>query len=219
MNLNKCLICNKETKNKKYCSSLCYGKSKKGKIYEEILGIKKSEETKRKIGERQKGRHHTEETKKKMSELKMGNKNPNYGRDFSEEYRKKIGKTSLGRYPSKETREKIAETKKGEKNPNYGKSPSKETKSKFVESYYYHQKLILERGEELKGDGFKVFYPDIIRPDIIAVKNNKIYAVEIECDNHIPDTQKYNKADNFFDDIWWFIMRKEKLEEKMNGKL
>ena|SRR3990167_5934182 len=63
-----CLFCKKDFKanykidkgrGKKFCSKICYGKSK--------IGIPLSEEIRKKIGKKHKGIRHTDETKKKLN--------------------------------------------------------------------------------------------------------------------------------------------------------
>lgn len=79
---------------------------------------------------------HSLETKKKISESRIGEKNWNYGKQFSEEHRRKISEAqkgaknhNYGKHPSEETLKKLREAQKGEKNPMYGKHHSEEMKN------------------------------------------------------------------------------------------
>jgi len=78
----------------------------------------------------------TEEQKKKMSESMKGEKNWNFGRDFSSEHRKRIGdaqrgdKSSwFGKKMSETTKKKIGDAHRGDKNWNFGKHHSEEWKN------------------------------------------------------------------------------------------
>ncbi len=67
-----------------------------------------------------------------------------------------------------------------------------------------HAEEIKKQAKILTKQGYKCVLPDFQpRPDIIAIKNNKVYAVEIEFG--IPKVEKYNNT-NIYDDIWWIIM-------------
>jgi hypothetical protein len=69
----------------------------------------------------------SEETRKKLSELRVGEKNPNYGKEISEEQKQKISEANKGKIHSKEHREKIKEATKGQ-------TRSEETKRKMSEA-------------------------------------------------------------------------------------
>lgn len=78
----------------KFCSFLCFKKSKLGKSPPNTEGLK--------LGRGwNKGKHLSEETKKKLSEFRLGKK-------LSEEHRKKIGLAGLGRKHSEETKRKMS---------------------------------------------------------------------------------------------------------------
>lgn len=70
----------------------------------------------------------------------------------------------------------------------------------------------LEQCEILKEQGFRVIPIGRVIPDIIAIKDNKVYAVEIEYNT--PNYDKYNKVPGLFDDIIWILKKRTK-----NGKL
>jgi hypothetical protein len=69
----------------------------------------------------------SEETRKKLSELRVGEKNPNYGKEISKEQKQKISEANKGKIHSKEHREKIKEKTKGQ-------TRSEETKRKISEA-------------------------------------------------------------------------------------
>ena len=69
----------------------------------------------------------SEETRKKLSELRVGEKNPNYGKEISEKQKQKISEANKGKIHSKEHREKIKEATKGQ-------TRSEETKRKISEA-------------------------------------------------------------------------------------
>lgn len=105
------------------------------------VGCRRSEETKRKVSKTLTGRKRkpfSEETKLRMSKAKKGNKyrlgtkqsaearakitaaltgekNHNFGRDFSEEHRQKIGEAGRGRKMSEENKKDLSERMMGNK--------------------------------------------------------------------------------------------------------
>jgi hypothetical protein len=85
----------------------------------------------------------SEETRKKLSELRVGEKNPNYGKEISEEQKQKISEANKGKIHSKEHRAKIKEATKGQTRSEEikrkmseackGRTHSEETKRKLSE--------------------------------------------------------------------------------------
>jgi len=131
-----------------------------------------SEETRRKMSEAQIGKHHTDETKRKLSESHKGKSHT-----VSEETKIKIGLASKGRKHTEEERNKIS---KGNKE---------------------HQKAISEETEKLRKEGYKLINGDLSpKPDIIAFKDGKLIAIEVEFGK--PNFKKYKDID-FFDDVIW----------------
>lgn len=57
------------------------------------------------------GRYISKETRQKLSKSKLGNKNPNYGKNFSIDIRKNMSAAHKGKIPSLETRQKISASK------------------------------------------------------------------------------------------------------------
>ena len=75
-----------------------------------------------------------------------------------------------------------------------------------------HDKLLLEHLELMKEQGFKVIPLLGILPDGIAIKNGKVYAVELETNS--PNYKKYTKPHSYDDVIWIVISRRR---NKKNG--
>gem|GEM_PF-4923176 len=69
-----------------------------------------------------------------------------------------------------------------------------------------HDKEVTKVAKRLKAEGFKIirFCEGDPRPDIIAIKGNKVYAYEVEFNN--PCFEKYVNCTQF-DDIVWLIYR------------
>ncbi len=88
--------------------------------------------------------HHTKETKIKMAEAKVGEKNPNYGGNFSLEHLKNMSIACLGREVTAETRSKIGKANKGNRH-------TKKTKAKIRKS-----RLGSHHSEETKAKMSKV---------------------------------------------------------------
>lgn len=97
-----------------------------------------------------KGSKHSSDSKKKMSDAHKGEKNHNFGKEFSAEAIKNMseaqkghigcvpwnkdktgeGMPNYGKRFSDEWKKNISESMKGEKNPNFGKTRSEESKEK-----------------------------------------------------------------------------------------
>ena len=75
----------------------------------------------------------SEETRKTLSELKVGEKNPNYGKEMSEEQKQKISEKRKGTKLSEEHKDKIRQKMMGN-TWNVGKKLSDETKRKVGEA-------------------------------------------------------------------------------------
>jgi Holliday junction resolvase len=70
------------------------------------------------------------------------------------------------------------------------------------ERFALHKRAVVEQSEVLKQQGFKVLIVDKLRPDIIARKGDKTYAIEVEFDK--PDYEKYQGI-QVFDDVIWIL--------------
>jgi hypothetical protein len=77
-------------------------------------------------GEGSSGKILSEETKKKMSDSQSGEKNHNFGKEFSKDHIQKLSKSHMGKIFSEQTKIKMSENRKGQKNHNFGKNFSGE---------------------------------------------------------------------------------------------
>ena len=191
----------------------------KGISMEERHGEDKTKEIKKKISDKLIGKH-SNPASEFTSENTKGKNNPFYGRRHTEEAKLKCRLANLGKKESEETRRK-----KGEKSKEMWSNPK--FKKKMMETHLsdlniryskkkqeridFHDNLIKKELTKLEKQGFRcvnVGTTKVKKPDIIAFKNNKIYAVEVETQSHkIPNYDKWNGT-NIFDDIIWIVKRK-----------
>lgn len=84
-------------------------------------------------------------------------------------------------------------------------------KKKSRESFLRHEELVKEHAKLLEEQGFRVFpiCRGLPRPDIIALKNGKVYAVEVVRRSK-PNYEKYLETNPYDDIIWIFERRKRK---------
>ena len=68
-----------------------------------------------------------------------------------------------------------------------------------------HDQLLLEEVAKLEAQGFRCIPLVKVLPDAIAIKDGKVYAVELE--TFSPDYDKYQKVD-FYDDVIWIVILK-----------
>lgn len=67
---------------------------------------------------------------------------------------------------------------------------------------------ILKEVPELQKQGFRVIPITKVVPDIIAIKDGKVFAIEVEYG--FPNYKKYtDDIKQFFDDVWWIIRKKQ----------
>lgn len=99
----------------------------------------------------------------------------------------------------------------------FGKIKAKEYKEKLKQgaarTTLRVRQEILEEAENLKKQGFRVIPIVNVVPDIIAIKDEKVFAVEVENSyrNRIPNYAKYtDEVRQYFDDVWWVIRGKRK---------
>lgn len=138
----------------------------------------------------------TEEHKRKIALAHTGKKRA----PFSEEWRRKLGQASLGNhYRAGKTltddhKKKISAYMNGKKHADHSVTV----------------KRILEECAELERQGFRAIPVGWrIIPDIIAIKDNKVFAVEVEYGK--PNYSKYTpEIQAFYDDVIWLIRKKWK---------
>lgn len=172
-------------------------------------GWKLSPESKKKISDARKrfylnggkswndGKHHSEETKRKIAERRRGT-------TASVETKLKMSKAHKGRIHNKEWVQKVANAIRGRKHSEESKQKmSNSAKILFQRTYT----RILQEIPELEKQGFRCVPIGKVVPDIIAIKNNKLYAIEIEYSE--PKYEKYDKNNykNYFDDVIWIIKK------------
>jgi hypothetical protein len=122
-----------------------------------------------------------------------------------------------GKHLSEEHRRKDSESLRGEKNPFFGRKHSEKSKKKMRKAKKgkkkpqdIHKKLIIEQANNLIKEGYRCIITDLKpRPDIIAIKDGKIYAYEVEKGTHRPDLDKY-KNNKDYDAIHWCVTQNYK---------
>ena len=67
-----------------------------------------------------------------------------------------------------------------------------------------HDFLIFEQRKKMELEGFKVITLKKVLPDLIAIKNGKIYAVEVETGSQRANYKKYEKVKDY-DDVLWIL--------------
>lgn len=139
------------------------------------------------------GKHHNKKTKRKLSKISKG-------RISSDDTRRKMSKSMKILWKNKEYRHKVTNAS------HYfnGHKVNIKIRKRISKGFKRHQKAILEEMENYRKHGFEVVNTDKIRPDFIARKDGKFYAVEVEFG--MPSTTKYNNI-KVFDDIIWIIRK------------
>lgn len=150
-----------------------------------LKGYKHTEEAKMKMSKSRMGKRISEETKKKLSDASKGEKGYWFGRKLSEETKRKISLATKGKKLSEEVKKKCAMN---------------------VEKV---NERILKEIKEFEVQGFRcVPTGGKVRPDFIAIKGDKVFAVEVEYGT--PNYLKYtDEAKLFFDDVIWIIRRRK----------
>jgi len=120
---------------------------------------------------------------------------------WSEEAKQKLSNSLKGRIFTNEHKHNISKARKGKKlSPEHIRSMSERKE---------HKLAITQQCEKLESQGFRVVPLDgeyRVVPDIIAIKDNKIYAIEVE--RGTPNYKKYHGI-SFYDDIIWVLVKKE----------
>jgi len=111
------------------------------------------------------------------------------------------GKTKLGSKTIREMSEKMALTRWNRYKKN-GKLLLRKPDLSWERKE--HDALLLKELKLMENKGFRCIPITGVIPDAIAIKNGKVYAVELETTS--PDYDKYAKQ-CYFDDIIWIVYR------------
>jgi len=128
----------------------------------------------------------------------------------SEEGRKRIARSNREREYSEKFRKKRSEiSKKLWQDPEYRAKQANIRREGRGDKR--HKRMILDEKEKLENQGFRVLLPDQKPiPDMIAIKGDKVYAVEVESyGKGSPDYEKYD-VPHGFDDVIWIIKEEDK---------
>ena len=139
--------------------------------------------------------------KKELIQLGIKPRPVGYWYQYIDNYSGPIGtKGDLNPLRSINARKKLSCTKKGWAMPEHvwGQRYARPL-------YLSHQAHIEEEIKNLQQQGFRCISLVDIIPDVIAIKDNKVYAVEIEF--HHPNYGKYVNCMDY-DDIFWVIHKK-----------
>ena len=203
-------FCKTELPVRKYCSHRCARLGKPGVIF--------SEETKRKIAESVSkyikehpehgglhywsGRSHTEGYKRKMRKSTTGNVNKGKFKKGKIPWNKNItlpDDTKLKISKKLEGHKMTARTKKKMRKSGYGKHSG-------IKPAIIAFQRILEEIPELEKQGFRCIPIGQPIPDIVAIRDGKIYAIEIERQKN-PNYKKYEGIE-YYDEVIWVLKHK-----------
>lgn len=145
-----------------------------------------------------KGKKRTEEDKNKhrgdfnvmrRSEVRAKLSMINKGRKITDEHKIKIGLANKGKVRSEETKQKLRIAMMGKN------------------AIGIANDRIEQEIPELEKQGFRCIPIGRVIPDIIAIKDNKVYAIEVEYGR--PNYAKYTDViKNYYDDIIWILRKK-----------
>lgn len=189
-----CLCCDKDfisykREKRKFCSPKCHYTYVRGRPFH-------NQQSKNKISVAVKERWETDiDFRTKMSG-QIGEKNPMYGKHHTEETKQKHGDIIRKKWQDPEWRQEkgvnVSLFKKKQIPWNLGISPTPETKMKISQSLKgrknpkkVHTSKVLQTAEELVKQGHKIVFIDdnTIRPDIVTIKDNCVYQIEVERKN------------------------------------
>ena len=184
---NSPFICPKWN-HKIFCSRKCHHDYVRGKTWEELYGLEIAQIRIKKL------RLGLKKASKKISEtLKKGYKEGKYspwakGLTMETDSRiRNISKRFKGIPKTEEQKKKLRQNRGTE----------------------IHYEEILRQTKELEKQGFRCIPIGKVIPDIIAIKNNQIFAIEVE--KSTPDWEKYtDDIRKYFDDIIWILLRYNK---------
>ncbi len=137
------------------------------------------------------------------------------GKDFTEEHRKNLSKGIAKGQRGVKKEQTEEEHKKSCEQIAYARSCRKfsntnapeERKQRIRQSNIEHNEECAKLKVELEKQGFKAIDIGALKPDVIAIKDGKIYAYEVEFQN--PKYEKYNEC-FFFNDIIWILKSRKK---------
>ena len=157
-----------------------------------------------------------EARKKEQKEQWTGSNNPMYGKHYTQERIKQIIENNKKWERTEEYRQNCreAQIKRWENNPEYRKSQTEHLRrirtthrEKRVYYIHAHEKEVEKQTSLMNSQGFRAINVSISakKPDIIAFKDGKIYAVEVETlRRRSPNYEKWEPSSPF-DDIIWVI--------------
>ena len=123
------------------------------------------------------------------------------GRKHSEESKKKMSATHSKQYlEHPEIREKLSKAMTGKKLP-------EEHKKHIGLGMGITYQRIIDESIKLEEQGYRVIPIAHVIPDIIAIKDGKVYAFEVEYGN--PNYKKYDKDHyrKYFDEVVWLVRK------------
>ena len=145
---------------------------------------------------------HSEETKRRLSQIikeQYKNGRIHWAKD------KHLPSPMQGKHHSEQTKQKIIDGQKAF----YQKHPEVLERIKTIGKVSKKTEFqrIIEEKEELEKQGFRVIPLCKVIPDLIAIKDNLIFAIEVEYQK--PNYNKYTpEFRKFYDDIIWIIKNK-----------
>jgi len=215
---------------REFCSRACVSNWRKGRTWEELFGYKKakrmksvrSKEThfhkynKKRIGkslEQIYGKKKAINIKDKISKTTKGKTfEERLGLERGKKYRKRNGKqmSKISKSNMGKTWEEIYGVEKSKEIKKKITKPMTERKIRIKVKNSYkelHDKEIIKYTQKLEKEGFRCIPITIVFPDIIAFKDNKVYAYEIERTGR-PRREKYTKnIRKYFDTVRWVLLK------------
>lgn len=142
-----------------------------------------------------------EKVKKNNAHYWLGKKMPEY-------IGEKIRQKKLGKKRNITWGDNLSKALMGHK-PSFMRNHTEGEKSKIADGIQKAQERIIEEIKEFEKQGFRcVPTGGKVIPDFIAIKDNKVYAVEVEYGRH-PNYSKYtDEVKSYVDDVIW-ILKKE----------
>lgn len=150
----------------------------------------------------------SQETRNKISKTLMGHKSWNKGKKMSQQMRDRLRASRIGKTHTKESKEK-------NRIAHIGRTHTKEVRE--ILSRKVHERLatgwsasktgwkrIMAEIPELEKQGFRCIPNLNVIPDIIGIKDGKVYAIEVEYQR--PNYKKYTEeTKKYYDDVIWIL--------------